>query len=259
MDRDLRREYEKSRERNLTDYWLSIGQEFTYSINRLSKLIGNAHELSTGRYKERLLIDLISNFIPRKYSVGTGFILFPTVTFSKTEYISDHQISGELDIIIYDSTNYSTIFKDKDIVVLRPESVRVIIEVKSALNYKQKDDFMNKFIDLYQKWKPLDTLYQTMGHEKLRCPQLFVMNWNIAIDAKSGKPIIKGENLPNLIVKAYKEKLGENINTQFPLINAVLIYNSSKIEFCYHGDIRGIEWAAYAFHSGRITDRKSVV
>ena len=60
MDRDLRRKYEKSRERNLTDYWLSIGQEFTYSINRLSKLIGNAHELSTGRYKERLLIDLIS-------------------------------------------------------------------------------------------------------------------------------------------------------------------------------------------------------
>jgi hypothetical protein len=47
MDSDLRREYEKSRERNLTDYWLSIGQEFTYSINRLSKLIGNAHELST--------------------------------------------------------------------------------------------------------------------------------------------------------------------------------------------------------------------
>ena len=64
------------------------------------------------------------------------------MTFSKTGVISDHQMSGELDIIIYDSTNYSTIFKDKDIVVLRPESVRVIIEVKSALNYKQKDDFM---------------------------------------------------------------------------------------------------------------------
>lgn len=256
MDRDLRREYEKSRERNLTDYWLSIGQEFTYSINRLSKLIGNAHELSTGRYKERLLIDLISNFIPRKYSIGTGFILFPTMTFSETGVISDHQMSGELDIIIYDSTNYSTIFKDKDIVVLRPESVRVIIEVKGALNYNQKDDFMNKFIDLYQKWKSVDALYQEMGNEKLRCPKLFVMNWNTAIDAKSGKPIIKGENLPNLIVKAYKEKLGENINTQFPYINAVLIYNSSKIEFCYHVDISGIQWAAYAFRSGRITSNK---
>ena len=115
--------------------------------------------------------------------------------------------------------------------------------------------FMNKFIDLYQKWKSLDTLYQTMGHEKLRCPQLFVMNWSIAVDTKC-KPIIKGENLPNLIVKAYKENLGENINTQFPYINAVLIYNSSKIEFCYHVDIRGIEWAAYAFRSGRITSNK---
>ena len=76
MDRDLRREYEKSRERNLTDYWLSIGQEFTYSINRLSKLIGNAHELSTGRYKERLLIDLISKFI----IIYPLIALFPLIT-----------------------------------------------------------------------------------------------------------------------------------------------------------------------------------
>lgn len=248
MDSDLRREYEKSRERNLTDYWLSIGQEFTYSINRLSKLIGNAHELSTGRYKERLLIDLISNFIPRKYSVGTGFILFPCMPFSET-----HQMSGEMDIIIYDSTNYPTIFKDKDIVVLRPESVRIIIEVKSSLDHKQKDNFMSKFIDFYQKWESLDILYQKIGYEKLKPPKLFVMNWNVAIN-KSNKRKIKGENLPRLIVKKYKEKLGININNQLPLINAVLIYKTAIVPLFNQIDL-GIAWKAYAFHSGIFTNK----
>ena len=255
MDGDLRREYEKNRDRNLTDYWLSVGQEFTHSINRLSKLIGNAHELSTGRYKERLLIDLISNFIPRKYSVGSGFILFPTMTFSETGVINDHQMSGELDIIIYDSTNYSTIFKDKDIVVLKPESVRIIIEVKSALNYKQKDDFMKKFLDFYQKWESLDCLYEKMRYPKLKSPNLYVMNWSVAID-KSGNPKIKVENLPRLIVDYYKKNLGDNINNKLPLINAIFIYhNSMTLLSSTHFELK--EYTGYSFHAGILRSTQS--
>jgi|GEM_PF-5727783 len=259
MDKNLRQEYEKSRERNLTDYWLSIGQGFTHSINRLSKLIGDAHELSTGRYKERLLIDLISNFIPDKYSIGSGFILFPTKELTENGYIIDHQLSGELDIIVYDSTNYSTIFKDQDIVVLRPESVRVIIEVKSALNYKQKDGFMKKFIDIYQKWESMDRLYKEMRYPILNRPSLLVMNWNIAIN-KSGNPEIKVENLPKLIVSSYKKSLGTNINAKLPLIDAVFIYHNSMILLANACLLSG-EYMIYSFHSGilkSLQDRNTV-
>ena len=42
-------------------------------------------------------------------------------------------MSSQLDIIVYDDTDYAPIFREKDVVVVRPESVRAVIEVKGFL------------------------------------------------------------------------------------------------------------------------------
>lgn len=73
----LRRQYEAVRLVDLTSYTGMIGESFSSHIDRLSRIIRDAHEPSLGSYKERLLAEAIRSFIPKKYSVGTGFVLFP--------------------------------------------------------------------------------------------------------------------------------------------------------------------------------------
>jgi hypothetical protein len=108
MKTDHEAELEK---KNLTKYLLNIGQEFSLKIDRVSHLVGDNHYPSTGRYKERILKKVIEKFLPKRYEVGTGFVLFPSLlqpeTVKKILKISTHEISKELDIIIYDSNNYS--------------------------------------------------------------------------------------------------------------------------------------------------------
>lgn len=114
------------------------------------------------------------------------------------EEILDEAIN-QLDIIIYDSINYPTIFKDKSFVVVRPEAVRSIIEVKGSLDNTQIDSFMALFIDFGRKWSKCDLFYRDIGLEPLRNPGLFVMCWSVPADSQ-GRPKSDGARLRKRIV-----------------------------------------------------------
>src|SRR3712207_6407155 len=117
-DREAKRsEYESIREADLTGYAEIVGDILGSKINILSKLIGSAHEPSVGSYKERFLAHAIQDFIPQKYSVGTGFILFPKRYDASSDPPTStifnaltSEISNQLDVIIYDQINYPLIF-----------------------------------------------------------------------------------------------------------------------------------------------------
>jgi hypothetical protein len=261
-NRNLRSDYEESRQRDLADYMSLIGQGFTSNLNRLSKLLGDTHELSVGRYKERLLMKVIADFIPKRYSVGSGFVIFPGTnieSFSNTSSSQhNHDISRELDIIVYDSLNYSTVFKDEDFVIVKPESVRAIIEVKGYLNNQQINDFMEKFIDFYKKWNRAYCLYETLNLPKLKCPKIFVMNWSISID-KGGRLKSSGKRLMKSIVKRYRDGIGipqEKDQTLLPVISSAFIYNDCIITFASNFPIEGnkVE-VGYSISSGKFTKR----
>ena len=53
----------------------SYNEELLSKVSRLDELIGRDHWLSVGNYKESILRSLISNILPRRYEVSTGFIL----------------------------------------------------------------------------------------------------------------------------------------------------------------------------------------
>lgn len=71
-----RESYLKSRRRDLTQYAGMIGEEFRSKVDQLSKILGSAHEASVGEYKESLLRSCLQQFLPKRYSVGTGFVVF---------------------------------------------------------------------------------------------------------------------------------------------------------------------------------------
>jgi hypothetical protein len=94
----------------------SFASELVSQSERIRNLI--QHRLTTGTYREGLLRSLLQKYLPRRYHVASGFIFG----------------SGrQLDIIIYDQIEYAPVFREDDLVVVTPDSVRAVIEVKTVL------------------------------------------------------------------------------------------------------------------------------
>jgi hypothetical protein len=136
-----REKYLESRSRDLTQYAGMIGEEFRSKVDQLSKILGPVHEVSAGEYKESLLRSCIRRFLPKRFAVGTGFVVFAGESIRRQSAgenvdlanLVDYHTSHQLDIIVFDDFDYAPIFRDQDFVVVRPESVRAVIEVKGFL------------------------------------------------------------------------------------------------------------------------------
>ncbi|QNU61380.1 hypothetical protein HZS52_16610 [Vreelandella titanicae] len=186
----------------------------------------------------------MSNFLPKRYFVGTGFIVFINDNHdlkglhpNNTEFLNlkSHSTSHQLDIVIYDNTNYAPIFRDGDFVVLRPESVRSIIEVKGFLSDSNVSECATKFISLGRLWKEYSDrydLYESYFDEgrKLHKPGLFIMGWNVAVD-KNEKPRCTGKSLRRKIVSTYRKEFSkdEQIDQKIPMINTACIYDDCVV------------------------------
>ena len=76
------------------------------------------HGPSVGTYRENLLQSSLRKHLPERYHIATGFIF---------------GLSKQIDILIYDRVDYAPIFREGDFVIVPPESVRAVIEVKTNL------------------------------------------------------------------------------------------------------------------------------
>lgn len=86
--------------------------------------MGTSQAYSSGIFRESLIRDFLKRILPKSVSVDSGFIY----GFDKAE------TSRQIDIIIWDSSKYGSIFQTSEFVVVPPESVIAIITVKSNMN-----------------------------------------------------------------------------------------------------------------------------
>ncbi|MGB7604124.1 MAG: DUF6602 domain-containing protein [Lutisporaceae bacterium] len=108
---------------SILQYQQSIASEFMALKDRVRFFIEDAHWGEDGRYKELILSDYIKGIVPNGVAVGTGFVRN-----------AEGELTSQLDIVIY-KENYPTLFQKGDFVVLMPESVIGIIEVKSKTTH----------------------------------------------------------------------------------------------------------------------------
>lgn len=107
---------------NNTRYQQSIAAEFVALKDRVRFFIDDNHWGEDGRYKEIILMNYLRRVLPETVAVGTGFI--------KNRI---GQLTDQIDIIIYKKAD-PRLFQEGDFVVLMPDSVLGIIEVKSKVN-----------------------------------------------------------------------------------------------------------------------------
>ncbi|MEZ6070250.1 MAG: DUF6602 domain-containing protein [Pirellulales bacterium] len=104
---------------NIVDYHKSISDELNALKNRVRNLA--THWPTDGEWKEAVLRTVIRRHLPPSMTVGRGFI----VTRDKS--------STQLDLMVIDARR-PTLFRDGDLVIVTPDAVRAIVEVKTAIN-----------------------------------------------------------------------------------------------------------------------------
>lgn len=127
------------------DFFESIAREIEGKLNRVSYLLTKANQKS-GEYHEEIIRQSLSNFLSKRYSIKTGYI-----------YLDDKTTSKQIDILLIDeSYPFTYLFQDRDFVIVRPEPVIAVIEIKTQLLEQQfRDAFDNIFIAKSIKQKAL--------------------------------------------------------------------------------------------------------
>lgn len=233
----LRAEYLASRCGDLTTYASMVGDDFAFRVDRLAQILGAAHEPSIGSYKESLLRAVVAESIPRRYSVGTGFIVFireSPFNDMKSDNVDlwnrkQHYVSRQLDIVVYDDLNFPPIFKDHQFVLVRPESVRSVIEVKGYPSKATVRQAVDCFIDLGTKWSEYRTRYEEQHSGELHSPSLHLMGWNVYVGAK-GKAECNGTILRQTIAKEYRKK--KVTKGAMPMLSSAYIYADCAVSLC---------------------------
>lgn len=101
-------------------YFKSITQEMTALQNRVRHFILDKHWLSDGEWKESVLRSILRRNLPKSVGIGKGFV------------ITQEGPSKQIDILLYDHSK-PLLFQDGDFVLLTPDAVLGIIEVKTSL------------------------------------------------------------------------------------------------------------------------------
>jgi hypothetical protein len=144
--------------------------------------------------------------------------------------IFTHEVSKELDIIIYDSTNHSPIYQDGDFIVVKPESVRSVIEVKSILRLSEIKKSVQNYIDFAYEWYRFGKNHQSYWNETLRLPGLFIVNWKLR--NKKGNLNHSSKTITQKIIEEYKQAEITGFyykEKYFPFITACFVYDEFMI------------------------------
>ena len=230
---------EQARSGDMLAYAAMIGRSFESRIDLLAPLIRDKHDPSLGRYKESLLINCIREFLPRRFEVGSGFVLFPEPGFIrgasgiKRLVTDNHSISNQLDIIVFDSSEYPVVFRDGDFVIVRPESARAVIEVKGAITLREVDSAIALFADYGNKLRKYYDSIAGLFPEDARKPSLLLMAWTVGYEPE-GRPRIDGTRLRKRIIEQYKSNLSDAEAAKIPLLESAMIYNDCEVSLDDH-------------------------
>jgi hypothetical protein len=147
---------------SLAEFYSAEADALRIKYKQIEHLIGlSHHSASEGTYCEALLKEFLRRTLPRHVSVDSGFVrrvtdsdMSPgakTILPTAADFVTP-----QLDIIIHDTNHYAPLFRSEDFVVVLPESVRAVIEVKKCLDRSKLKDAVGtlaKTSHLLRKWR----------------------------------------------------------------------------------------------------------
>jgi len=99
--------------------------------NRIRNFIGDVHWQTDGEWKESILRSVLRRYLPQTTGIGKGFI------------ITKEAPSTQIDVLIYDMTK-PVLFKDGDFILITPDAVVGVIEVKTRIRRDKLNEVLHK-------------------------------------------------------------------------------------------------------------------
>jgi Domain of unknown function (DUF6602) len=174
---------------SLLSFQNSLTSSFASKVYLLESLVGGRHWLTTGTFKERILITFLNEVLPRKLAAKSGFVAFPTEVPSekaaknpKMETLnrSEYTLSKQIDILVYNPYDYTPVYEDQDIVILPPEALSHVVEVKGNLTSSSLTKAISHLEDFCSKWKSYTKFRVEHSFDtELKLPELFVYAWQV--------------------------------------------------------------------------------
>ncbi len=106
------------------DYWQHRMAGATSRLKAAQEIV--SHSGTRGNLAENLVREVIREFLPQRWAVGTGFIMD-----------ANRGRSNQVDVLIYDQFTMSPVYRDGELVILSPGTAKVAVEVKSSLDKKE--------------------------------------------------------------------------------------------------------------------------
>lgn len=198
----------------IKQYWSAEMDALLVTYRQFEKMIpakkgtaGSAHRGEDGRYVEYLIREYLARYLPKDLEVLTGFILRPAVGCGNGEKVrnkDEHDISGQLDIIVYDTAHYPVYQRFGDSVIVLPEGVIGVISVKKHLRISD----IEHEIEMLEKVSSL-CVHKRKDGEKARSPFTALVTMEDKIGEGNQKKLTteqKGERVFAKLQKIYTGK-----------------------------------------------------
>ena len=125
---------------NYFKFHASVTKELRSLRDRVRSLV--SHWPSDGEWKESVLRALLRRYLPDSIFIGRGFI------------VTENRCSTQLDILVL-RPNSPKIFQDGDLVIVTPDAVKAIVEVKTRVNSDSEwREIIEKLADVGDLCKP---------------------------------------------------------------------------------------------------------
>ena len=198
-------------DKRIKEYWSNEMEALLHTYTQFELLIpseknaGAAHVGEDGRFVEYLVREYLKKYLPKNLEVLTGFILRPAVGCGekdKSRKKDQHEISSQLDIIIYDTAHFPVYQRFGDCVIVLPEGVAGIISVKKHLRLK----------DIEHEMKMLSNACTLCSHKNksgknAKSPFTALITIEDKIDEKSDLTVLqKGGKIFGKIKNYYDDK-----------------------------------------------------
>lgn len=141
----------------MTEYYSLVSKELQIKLAQVRQII-KKHNPTTGLLTETIVRSFLATYLPKIVSVEQGFIMN-----------EEGEVSRQCDILIYDSHNYSPLYRIDDVVVVPSVAVVAIIEVKTTITKPIFHSVINYFHDLgtFSRAKTFLFVYESCTLDKL--------------------------------------------------------------------------------------------
>lgn len=138
---------------------------------------GADHSGEEGRHVESLIRAFLNKHLPKELEALSGFILRPATKVGDNDrerrQIEEDQHSTQIDVIIYDSTNYPVYERFEEFVIVPPEGVVGIVSVKKNLYGNQ----LEKEFESLQNAAQL-CVFKNRKHQIVRGPSTCIISFS---------------------------------------------------------------------------------